>query len=295
MSRMNLKIAQGMQRLGIEVRGGQSERGATDFLYALVVSIVPGLGQWIQRRRIYAYILFGSWLALLTLSVWSQWLLGLAISVQVTAIVDIYYGNRRAEVLVRVVFSLILFFALWAFVYAPVSTMVGRLAFREWVPASMALPGGDSWGVQALVAFRTTQEAARGDVIEYRQHGMNLGGDNQMHAVFMVADGVNVGYVAAVAGDRITFSGRKLLVNSVPHDYEGAGVAVMRLWPKELERFDTVVPVGAVFVIPDFTAMGPGFDAAAGAIIRSVCFVPREEVLGKGMLVLRPVRRARFL
>jgi hypothetical protein len=292
-SRLSFRTSQLLRRLGLEARGGSPEGSAGDFLYALVVSIIPGLGQWIQRRRIYAGLLFGSWVILLLLSMLSQWLLGLAISVQVTAIVDIYYGNRRAEVLVRVVFSLVLFFALWMFVYNPVFALVGRTLYREWIPAAMALQHvGDE---DALIAFRAGHKAARGDLVEFRQHGTDFGMNVAAHAMLQVAEGTSVGRVVAVAGDTVSFSQGKLYVNGTPYDYAGDGPAIKRVWPVSLDGFHVTIAPGVAFVIPNLTAIGPAFDYAAGDVITRVCLVQLQDVLGRGVIVIRPLGRARLL
>ena len=57
--------------------------------------------------------IFWSWLALLVLSVWLPWLLGLAVSVHVTAIADLYFGAAALTCWSRDSLLARAFLALW--------------------------------------------------------------------------------------------------------------------------------------------------------------------------------------
>ena len=271
-----------------------------EILHSLVISIIPGLPQWRAGRKTTGRILFYGWLVLLALSIPFPWPLGLAVAVHVFSIADVYFTTYKVSTFKRLVIPLILFAVMWFLVYMPISALLGRFAFRLWVPAG-AISGRNVSARQYLVYFARGGRPRTGQLVEYFQPAMMNAqaapGDNE-HVYVQVQGGLSLGYVAAEAGDTVSFEKSALLGNGAPLSVlrDGSPLASLK-WPSALNGMSISVPPSSAFVVPlDVRPFARVPDAPTmRRVVVNTCLVDTRAVAARACFVVRPVDQVGFL
>jgi len=260
-----------------------------DLLFA---SIIPGVAQFRLGRTARGWAFLLGWLGLMLAGILHPWLIGMAAGVHASAAADAF-TDRLTSPLRRIVTPLAFLVGLWLVLYWPVTSLVGRYYFRQYVPAYTVLSENIP-SAEVLVLF-TTRVGDRPDrIVDYRLRQAAYG-DGRIG--YRIETQHGLGFVVAVAGDIVSFNREGLLVNGAgaPLSNEAFRRNPIR-WPPALKDVTYTVPPGSLFIVPpEIQNLNEVPQASLKAAISEICIVNRADVNGTAYMILSPLNRLRFL
>jgi hypothetical protein len=238
--------------------------GNMTFVGAAASFLVPGMGLYLRRPRIWGYAAWLGYALMLLLFIAAfgyplgNFALGLLISIHVTGFV--FYCKpfwQQAELQSRLAFVLLGLLAIGLLIYLPLRMVI---LHRWWLPLRL--------NDQVVVVERQfpTNAIQRGDWVAYR-----FGGNGALPHGVWIRSGINLGQVLALAGDSVKFSTNGCAVNGtlyplrpyMPHDGE------------------LTVPENHWFIWPDVGIRVRDNRGMATSVMLQVANVPRTQYMGK--------------
>jgi hypothetical protein len=212
-----------------QIHCGQVTRGRV-FLYAYLAALIPGM--------LFTGTLFGSLL------------LGLAISVHASSVLDVVM-SATSDLATRILYSLVCFLALAAMIYWPVHWLVGQVAVPQRITVSAPpLEVGDVlWYNPSAYRWSPPQV---GDVVLYVIPQMRLQGRARGGNAMYQIQGARIDRVVAGPGQELEWTQEGLVVDGRPSPWR----------PLNLDRaplgWKVTVPAGQVCIVPSTTAIPQG-------------------------------------
>lgn len=260
---------------------------------ALLLTIVPGLGQKYTQRPMLGRAILCAWLGLLALLIlslgttWQSLCFMLMAAVHTLAFVEVLTANLCwGRPVVRLLFGLLLFGGVFQGLYRPARWAATR--FADAVPITTAprnglLRAGD--GLLVAGPWLRPVAFARGDIVLYELTCTYVN-----H--YYIRDGVGVDRIVGVPGDHIELCDGRLLVNGAPPAPDQAPLFAL----DGLGEFklDVVVPRDTYAIVPTlFAAQGNAaqWRQIPEPLQRHLVIVPHRQVTGHVLLRLRPLRR----
>lgn len=261
-------------------------------LPALAWSIIPGLGHLRIRQPHLGWSLLCIWLTLLLLALvslgafshsffWSG-----VIVTHAVAFVSLFAASLSYErFLIRALFGAMVFAALHFLLYRPITQAASNLYALLPVPQI----GANEVVTQGDVLLYSGQWLrptlfGRGDLVAYRVNELQESG-------YYIRAGFNFDRIIGAPGDRVQATGGVILVNGDPLDADCQPLA-----DSSLRDFDLTVGSGHYLILPTcldvrLPAGGGPNRAARQQLLRSICIVRHNDVLGRIMFRLRPLKR----
>lgn len=199
-------------------------RSWSSTIVALLASVVPGGGQYVQGERSLARAVLGLWMICLLLAIAlvqstaGMFLMMVALLVHALAIALVLRGSLwYRSIVMRLVVGVVIVTVLQAGLYAPIHRQFAQCVFGAFRIERMSVASAVSRGDVLLHTGRwTAKQVTVGDLVVYRIDPRNS------NAV-MVTRGVNLDRVIAKAGDEVSVkdgvvsvNGRALVRNQGP-------------------------------------------------------------------------------
>lgn len=255
-------------------------------------SVVPGwahfyLGQKVRGRVFLGLFLFFLACGLLQFgTLLGNVLLGLAMSVHASAVLDILQQEQRGDRLGRVVRAVLVLAVLFLLFYLPIVTAVGSVAGPRLIERDMGpLREGDVLLCNYWAYWRLPPSP--GDVVLYQSAGALVtgrtpGGANQQ---IRIDRGERIDRVIAGPGDRVRCRKGVLLVNGTRSEWQPLNPAVL--------AFDWELDVrpGHLCIIPSTLLTPEQFHQAWQYLVS----IPAQSVLARVYFQLQPLGRLGFV
>lgn len=258
-------------------------------LWAGLVSVVPGLGHFVTRRKRQALRWAAAWCGCLFvgLVLYGTPLGGLLLggTVALHARIIIKAGaleQRMGHPFLRILLSLFLFLLLAFCLYMPVRSAAGH--YVRGVRSAVTIDDRVCQGDWLLVWRRAYRQAvpARGDVVLYKIAP-------QRGAGYSIRGGEVLSEVIAVAGDSVSVDGARITVTPAVGPavrYDSPGIPLRGSW-------DLEVPDGRCFCLPPQYARTDhgGTAPSLEHYLRTVAMPDLSTVNGRAFMVWRPFWR----
>jgi hypothetical protein len=239
----------------------------------LLRMIVPGWAQRYTGRLILARWMFGCYLAVLLLgllftgTVLGWLLLGLAVSIHATSILDIV-GTSVVSFRLRLIYTGVAITMLTILVYYPAGRLLSVVANpQQFSVAAPPFEAGDVLLVNSY-AYRWS-DPQPGDVVHYALPTRDVQGRlPDGHAMTYRLEGDRINRILAKAGQRVTSSQGNLLIDGQPSLWLPLGT---QSFPDSL---DITVPVGSYLIFPSTDQFPP-------AVWQIASIVPRGQIWGR--------------
>ena len=260
---------------------------------ALLRSIIPGLGHLKTHRRGLGWCLLCAWLiflllTLVSLGTGSHFLFrNLVVMTHAAAIVSLFGASLGYErLLVRALFGFVVFAGLHLLLYQPIAWACTRACVLLPVPqigANDVVRQGDVLLYEG--PWLRPESFRRGDLVTYRI-------DHQQTSGYYIQAGFGLDRVVAVAGDHVQLVEGRLYINGAsPPEGDGPLAALPLLDELELD-----VGPGDCLILPTclnvtLPAGHAGNQTAHQQLIRSVSVVAEDDIRGRVVFRLRPLKR----
>lgn len=260
---------------------------------ALLANLVlPGVGQIRQKQRVFGYLILGSWLACLLLSLLtiatsaSTLWFALAAAVHAIALISLFMPTLVFErVLIRAIFGALLFVGMQLYIYWPLTWLGSRFLYPialDNIIANTTVENGD--GVICEGPWMRPKTLKRGDLVLYRFDGMGDG-------AYVVQGGYGFDRIIGLPGETIDIDGPNLLINGQPSDSIARPLAV---WPvMESSRF--TLKSDEYFIVPSSLGMfthGMGVRPMIPTVLlRGIGVVHRDDIIGRALYRAQPWSR----
>jgi len=286
------EFRRGWRAFASRIGGSPSDMLVTSPWSLLWRSVVPGwahfhLGQKVRGRIFLG--LFGCFLlgGLLSFgSLLGNVLIGLAMSVHASAVLDILEQDQRGDRLGRVLRAVIALVVLLLLFYVPVVYVVGSVAGTRLIQQTMPpLREGDVLLCNYWAYWRSLPSP--GDVVLYESAGAEVtgrtpGGGNM---VVRIEQGERIDRVLAGPGDRVRCRQSVLFINETPSEWQPLNPSVLSF------DWDYKIPRGHLCIIPSTLLTPEQFRHAWQHLIS----VPQGTVRARVYFQLHPLSRLGFI
>jgi len=257
----------------------------------ILLSVIPGLGQWRMGRPRLAAMLCGAWLVAILLAIATTgttigWFCRMTVvAVHCLAINLLLMRDLQGMSTVRrALFGFGIYVCVVMFVYLPVLAAVGRVGSVvrvEQMAANESLETGDV--VLCGGAWTNPNQWRVGHIVSYRTRIAGMAG-------YRLDAGENIDRIVGLAGDLIEIRSGRLFVNQVEPSPEHLPLAPLTGVPDAT----AYCPTGSVVIVP--SAMVVQRVTANGTVdVRwatpQLLFVPFDSVRGRLIVRLRPLSR----
>lgn len=254
----------------IRIRGWPSDLQTPGVLLRM---IVPGWAQHCIGRTVRARWMFGCYFALLFsgllfIGTALGWLLlGLAISLHAASILDIV-GTSVVDFRQRLIYSGVAILMLTTLVYYPAGRLLALVATpQQFNVAAPPFEAGDVLLVNSY-AYRWS-DPQPGDVVHYRLPTQDVQGRlPDGHAAIYRLQGDRIDRILAKAGQKVTCSQGKLLIDGQPSSWLPLGS------PQFPDSLNITVPENNYLIFPSTDPLPP-------AVWQIASIVPRGQIWGR--------------
>jgi signal peptidase I len=245
--------------------------------------VVPGWAQHHIGRATRGWSIFGCYLALLLLGLLfigsglGYLMLGIAISLHAASILDVV-AARVVDFRQRFLYTVAAMLVLIVVAYSPAGQLLALVAAPQRFATNMSpFQAGDVVLVNPSAYWRSAPQP--GDVVHYRlPEGTTRGVGPTGHALMYELQGDRIDRIIAQAGDELSSSKGKLLVNGQPSRW-------LPLNPLNLpDDFKITVPEGCYLIFPS----GDGLPAE---VLKLASVVPRGRIWGRAYWRNQPLSR----
>jgi signal peptidase I len=269
--------------------GSPDEIPTAQRIFCVAVSIVPGLGHVLTRRRLRGGCILGGYLAALIASVVfmsSAWTFftAVALSLHTYAVTDcIFYKAGYVRRITAVATGLVVFVALALGPYRGATWFLGGFAQVEQLTVDTRSTLLDAGDVLLLTGRWNRPRYAPGDIVSYviSDQGRPHGGG------WYIVGGILIDRILAGPGDRVVCKDGRLTVNGKPPP-QGRGLLVDVALPGTL---DLVVPQGTFFIYPSLVNVQAPRGPQETAMRLRVALVPADRIRGRVRMIISPLSR----